>query len=122
MICVDPASGIELRVTADEAPPQWDAHVISAGGMVFHGSPFARVIVAVGQTPLYLEFRAPGGERGFGLSGTTRSHLPFVGRGRSRLTWQTTPVLPDTIPLGVALRLVRKLARKEGIGQAEFAS
>ena len=109
-------------MTPDEAPPQWDARVAAAGGMVFHGTPFARVIVAQGRTPWYLEFRAPAGEHGFGLAEMVRSRLPLVGRARSRIVLQTAPVLPTTIPLGAALHLVRELARKEGIGRAEFSS
>jgi hypothetical protein len=116
------AGRLQLEASCGEEPAGWDDQVLAAGGVIFHGTPWAHVIRAQGAAPWFLVFRSEGRAVGLAVARGSRSRLPVLGRRRSVLSFQTTPLLEPDVSLEDALEAIRAFARKERFGRLECLS
>ncbi|HVZ77567.1 MAG TPA: GNAT family N-acetyltransferase, partial [Gemmatimonadaceae bacterium] len=121
-IPLDAPPALTIRAARDTPPPGWDARACAAGGNVFHGSAWGRVLAASGREPWFLEILSRGEPVGFAVAGGARSRLPIVGPRRSELALNTTPWLAPSVDLGDAVRALRPVARARGFGWLECSA
>jgi hypothetical protein len=113
---------LELEATRGAAPAGWDDAVIAAGGIVFHGTPWAKVIEAHGAEPWFLQFRSHGDVAGYAIAEALRSRLPVLGRRRSSLSLETTPLLARDASLVGAVEATRAFGRRARLGRLQCLS
>ncbi len=92
------------------------------GGNAFHGAGWGGVVAGLGGEPWFLEFLSDGEPAGYAVAWGARSRRPFVGRRRSELLLNTTPLLRAGVELGDAADALREFARAQRFGWLECSA